>query len=262
MNLHLPRKSILFCAGFAGLFVALGSFHPTAQPRQVKQVAPTPPTTRPSKHSDLPPKAAEFNGNSYESPADVARRHERESHHRDFYRKAVADPGAPAGGDPESSHVTFLEYYGAIDPFPASAAAVVIGTVVAGQSYVSSDRTYVYSDYKVQVDSILKQDPIAKLTTGTQVTVSRPGGSVHFPSGHLTHFLVMGTGFPKVGAKYLLFLSKLDPDATDYEVATAYELDGLVQPLDDYEPQFEGMSSTAFLAKVKDAIANPPKGQS
>jgi hypothetical protein len=261
MNLHLPRTSILFCAGFAGLFVALGSFHPAAQPRQVKQVAPTP--TRPSKHSALPPTAAELNGNSYESPADVARRHEREARHRGFYRQAVLDPGAPAGGDPETSHFTFFEYYGAIDPFPASAATVVIGTVVAGQSYVSSDRTYVYSDYKVQVDSILKQDPTAKLTTGAQVTVSRPGGRVRFPSGHVTHFLIMGMGFPKVGAKYVLFLSKPDPDGIVYEVATAYELDSsLVQPLDDYEPQFEGMDSTTFLAKVKDAIANPPKGQS
>jgi len=65
---------------------------------------------------------------------------------------------------------------GAVPP----AAAIVIGTVLRGKAFVSSDRTYVYPDYQVRVDRVLKQDTSASLAVGEQIVVSRGGGAIHF----------------------------------------------------------------------------------
>lgn len=255
MNLHLPRKSILLCAGFAGLFVALGSFHPAAQPRQVEQVAPTPPQIRPTKHSDDPPSPAEFGAASAETPAEVDRRQRREGRYKGVY-PFLTDPGKLVNGQQETYYKRFNEYFGRPEPLPSSAVAVITGTVVRGQSHVSADRTLVYSDYAVRLDQIWKPDNNAKLSSGGQVVVWRAGGSVQFPSGHLTHYIIMGLGFPKIGSQYVFFLGRPDSNVSEYEVLSAYEIKGTnVYPLDAYAPELEGADLSAFLAKVKEAIS-------
>jgi hypothetical protein len=137
MNLHFPRTSILFCAGFAGLFVALGSFHPTAQPRQVKQIAPTPAPIRPSKHSDDPPFAAELGAASNEAPTEADHRRKREGRYKGVY-PFIVDPGKEVDGAQETTFQRFYNFFGRPDPLPSSAVAVVAGTVVGGQSHVEA----------------------------------------------------------------------------------------------------------------------------
>jgi hypothetical protein len=143
-----------------------------------------------------------------------------------------------------------------VNPFPPSA-AVVIGTVLGGKAYVSKDHTFVYSDYPVKVDQILKQDPSVNLTVGGVLVAMRQGGTIRFPSGHVRHFINNGHGFPAIGAQYLFFLLK--PDAVpEYEMAigATYALrNGRVYPLDDISNEFEGVSEPDFLSKVQTAIA-------
>jgi hypothetical protein len=101
-----------------------------------------------------------------------------------------------------------------------------------------------------------KPDNDAKLSLGGQVVVWRAGGSVQFPSGHLTHYITMGLGFPKIGSQYIFFLGRPDSNVPEYEVLSAYEIKGTnVYPLDDHAPEFEGADTSAFLVKVKEAIS-------
>ena len=212
-----------------------------------------------SKHSDFPVKG-EFQGNQIESAPDDYRRQVREKYNRGIYPE-ITDPGDQI----EDSTVVTYQSVGKADPFPVSlSAAVVIGTVLSGRAFVSKDRTYVYSDYQVRVDKVLKQDPAANLTVGGQLLVSKMGGTIHFPSGHVRNYLVLGYGMPAVGSQYLVFLKKLDPVLSEYEMLwdAAYELkDGRVYSLDDVgTTEFDGVDAVAFLNKVQTVVGASRNG--
>jgi hypothetical protein len=212
---------------------------------------------RPSKHSSLPAKG-DFQDTQIELAPDQERRQLRESRYRDTYAEIKDPADANPSGPTEDYTYSFIDFAGKVDPFPASrSAAVVTGTVLAGKAYVSKDHTFVYSDYQIKVDQVLKQDPSAGLTVGDLVVAMRQGGTIRFPSGHVRHFLNNGHGMPAVGAQYLFFLLKPDP-VPEYEIAigAAYELrNGRVYPLDDLSNEFDGASESDFLGKVQTAIA-------
>jgi hypothetical protein len=48
---------------------------------------------------------------------------------------------------------------------------------------------------------------------------SRAGGAIHFPSDHITNFLILGRELPTVGSQYILFLFAAVPNETVYEIA-------------------------------------------
>ena len=77
--------------------------------------------------------------------------------------------------------VQIKDHAAPLDPFPvAPGAAIVIGTVLRGKAFVSSDRAYVYSDYQVRVYRVLKQDRSASLADGEQIVVLRGGEQYTF----------------------------------------------------------------------------------
>jgi len=212
---------------------------------------------KPSKHSAEPAKG-EFQDNQIELAPDQERRQLRESRYKDAYPEIKDPADTNPGGPTEDYTYSFVDYAGKVDPFPASrSAAVVIGTVLGGKAFVSKDHTFVYSDFKVRVDQVLKQDPSANLTVGGLLVAMKQGGTIHFPSGHVRHFLNNGHGMPAIGAQYLFFLLKPDP-VPEYETAigAVYELrNGRVYALDDVSAEFDGVSEPEFLGKVQAAIA-------
>jgi hypothetical protein len=161
--------------------------------------------------------------------------------------------------------VDYVEVERSDPSYPASiSAAVVIGTVIDAKGFVSDDRTYVYSDYQIQVDEILKPDASAKLTVGNRLVASRTGAAVQFPSGHVSHYLTLGRGQPKLGKQYLLFLLRPDRDIPEYDICNggAYELSsGRALPLDDdhYYSAPEDSDAPRLIAKIKAATASLPK---
>lgn len=112
-------------------------------------------------------------------------------------------------------------------------AAVVIGTILDAKAFVSKDRTYVYSDFHVRIEPVLKQDSPANLTAGGQLVVSRGGGTIHCPSGRIRHYVHQREGMPAIRSRYLFFLTKANISEPEYEViiGRAYELrNGTVSP--------------------------------
>jgi hypothetical protein len=213
---------------------------------------------KPTKYSDIPAEG-EFENNSNELGSDQQRRVMRESRYKGTYAE-ITDPANTAQEPSEDYVVQISDYAAPLDPFPvAPSAAIVIGTVVSGKAFVSKDRTYVYSDYQVRVDRVLKQDRSASLAVGEQIVVSRGGGTIHFLSGHVRNYINQGEGFPAIGSQYLFFLGKPNFPEHEYEqiIGSLYQLDsGEVHPLDDEQMgAFEHMRQAVFLSRVEQAIA-------
>jgi hypothetical protein len=222
---------------------------------------------KPTKYSDAPAKG-EFQNQSSELASDQERRVVRESRYKNAYPE-ITDPGnSPNSTEPgEDSVMTIHDWAAPLEPFPvAPSAAIVVGTVLSGKAFVSKDRTYVYSDYQVRVDRVLKQDASASLAVGEQIVVSRGGGTIRFPSGHIRNYLTSGEGFPAIGSQYLFFLGKPNFPQHEYEqiIGSLYQLsDGKVHPFDTEQlPLFDDMSDVVFLAKVEQAIKAQTGGKS
>lgn len=261
MKNRLPYRMALLC------IIAFAVVHPSVSSPQTatpQQTAQEKAKIRPSKYSAPLPRG-EFRNEQIELAPDAERRQLRESRYKGTYPEvrdpAETDPTGPA----EESIVVINDYAEPIDPFPAlRAAAVVVGTVLDGKAFVSSNQTYIYSDFHVRIDQVLKPDPSANLAVGGQLVASRGGGAIHFPSGRIRNYVNQGEGVPAVGSQYLFFLVKPNIPEPEYEVIIggAYELrDGKVHPLDDLSTEFDNASQQQFLAKVQLAIKSPNGGR-
>ena len=58
---------------------------------------------------------------------------------------------------------------------------------------LSNDKGYVYSEFALGVETVLKNDALALINSDGQVVVEREGGAVRFPSGHATWNYLLGT---------------------------------------------------------------------
>lgn len=228
-----------------------------------QNASPTPPKpdqpVKPSKYSGALPRG-EFQDNQIETVPDQERRQLRETRYKNTYPEIEdsAESNLTAPGAKETI-VVITDYVGPNDPLPVSrSAAVVVGTILSGKAFVSKDRTYVYSDFQVHVDQVLKEDPQTNLVVGGRMVVSRGGGSIHFPSGRVKDYINHGEGMPAVGSQYLFFLVRPDISEPEYEVIIggAYELrNGIVHPLDDDNmAEFDNTSESALMSKVRAAI--------
>jgi len=109
-------------------------------------------------------------------------------------------------------------------PFDTSD-AVVVGTVTAGQAYLSNDKRNVYSEFKLKLLETIKTPNAPYLHAGDAIDIQRKGGAIRLPSGKLVVRAALTDSMPQVGKRYLLFL-KYDQGAEDYAVLTGYLLDG------------------------------------
>jgi hypothetical protein len=251
---------LLFLIAFAG--------SPQSPPQKDEHFSPSGQMRKPSQYSgslvvgefEAPP----------QSPQDAERRQIREKRYTSAHlSKKVADPGFLVDGKSETSEVRFIDYVAVavgkpLDPsgMPASiSTAIVVGTIISGKCFVTKDHTYVYTDYDVRVDQILKQDPGANLSVGIDLVAAREGGAVHFPSGHITNFLTVGHGLPEIGSQYILFLSRSFPSLPEYDIIfdAGYEIkNGRVYALDDVNSQYTGADVATFMDEVQKAILPRP----
>jgi hypothetical protein len=150
-------------------------------------------------------------------------------------------------------------------PFAASD-AVVVGTVTAGQSFLSNDRRDIYSEFKLTIEEGIKNSANSYVRMADSITIQRKGGAVRLPSGKVLTRGVLADSMPQTGSRYLLFL-KYDQSTQDYAVLMGYNLDGNdVYRLDALNPQdsnfsqivhplrSEGVPESEFLARAKSTL--------
>ncbi len=156
-----------------------------------------------------------------------------------------------------------------LSAFPVEqSTAVILGKVTKADAHLSQDKTNVYSEFEVELEEVLKPDPLISLTPGSLVTVERVGGRVRFPSGKMMISVVSHQEMPKIGYRYLLFLTHqgltgpLVPE--DFFILTGYELlEDRVCPLDKTLPghpitAYRGVDLVTFLNDFNSALRASP----
>lgn len=180
--------------------------------------------------------------------------------------------------DPKGFMLTEERYssYGGFDThaptepaIPAAKSDVVItGEITKAEAFLSEDKVSIYSEFTVNISSILKNSTSENINIRDSIIISRGGGGVRFPSGKVIKKLFEGKPMPRIGSKYVLFL-KYEAEGNDYPLITAYELkndktlplDGLnrdgriIHQLTSHQ-SYKGTSETDFLNLVQQGINN------
>jgi hypothetical protein len=159
----------------------------------------------------------------------------------------LADP------DPETDYAKRSIAVRSLPTFPNEESdLVVIGRATAVSAHLSNDKTGIYSEYKIRIEQVLKDDLSRNLAPGSVITIDRAGGAVRYPGGHRVAYLLAEKKLPTVGASYALFLRD-DKLSKNFEVVTLYELKvNSVAPLDTgftFE-EVRGMTKDDFLQSV------------
>ena len=144
--------------------------------------------------------------------------------------------------------------------------AVVRGTITGAEAHLTPDKTGIFSEFKIVIDLVLKNDAENPLDVGRTMNVERNGGRVRMPSGKIVVSWVKNQNMPRLGGRYVLFLThtfESRGDAgKDFYILTGYELrDGQVFPMDDTLPghpitAYTNTSESVFLNDLISAIAN------
>jgi hypothetical protein len=150
-------------------------------------------------------------------------------------------------------------------PFAASD-VVAIGTVTAGQAYLSNDKRELYSEFKFSLAEVIKNPQAPYLLAGDAMDIQRRGGAVRLPSGKMLTRGAIWESMPRIGSRYLLFLS-YDTSTEDYSILMGYELEGSeVYRLDEinendgnhaeivHRLRAEGVNESQFLDRVRAAF--------
>ena len=104
--------------------------------------------------------------------------------------------------------------------------AIVVGTLINETSLLTEEETFVFTDYEVRIEEIIKDNPSARLVLGDSVIVTRPGGILQIEQRKITAKADWFQPF-KVGSRYLLYLKFLPSTGTYRATAKgSYELRG------------------------------------
>ena len=174
---------------------------------------------------------------------------------------------APTLNEFSNQVFSFIDWARGLPAFPVDrSAAVIIGEITEAEAHLSSDETKIYSEFTVQVDAVLKNDGVVALSPQSKITVERPGGRVRFPSGKIVIAAVSNQDLPRVGRRYVLFLTHDFIMGGRYDdtffIVTGYELrNGKVFPLDKVSSGhpinvYKGSDEEAFLKDLTSALTN------
>lgn len=186
-------------------------------------------------------------------PADSAAKAKRRNKNKHYDGKRLVSPALLGSTviTMEDSEVFFH-----MVPLPVTSSGVIlIAHTLSSEAHLSNDKSAVYTEFTVQVDSVLK-GIVPTLSQTNLISVTRTGGLVRYPSGRTQIYGISHQNMPRLSTKYLFFL-KLPDEAQVYELLTGYEMgEQQVHPLDDGSFQeYDRMDTNAFLNVVRAAIA-------
>lgn len=114
-----------------------------------------------------------------------------------------------------------------IQQLTCKADAVVSGVVKSKTSQLTEDENFIFSDYDVLVEGVLKNNPAAPIQPNTRLSVTRPGGTVRLNGLNVSARDEVYRRLD-VGSRYLLFLQYV-PVAGTYSASDSgggFELKG------------------------------------
>lgn len=239
----------LLCFGILLLTTSL------AATQQVRPKLPNEPTsTIDFSHFPL----ADFNS---KEPVEPLARSLREAKGRKYQKKYTAPIS-----EKTDQIFAIMDWDVGLPALPVSrSAAIVIGRITKAEAHLTPDKTDIYSEFSIYIDVVAKNDQENALDVGRTLTVQRSGGRVKMPSGKVVVSWTNHQDMPRVGGRYVLFLThdfetKGDM-GKDFYILTGYELkDGRVFPLDNAGTShpmtvYKGASESTFLNDLFSSVA-------
>jgi hypothetical protein len=108
--------------------------------------------------------------------------------------------------------------------FPVALSDVIIlGHVLNAHAYVSSNKTGIFSEFTLSVETVLKATGSDSVLPGANISVEREGGRIRYPSGRIRWIRFAHEGMPSIGGRYLFFLRRTGQEGV-YVILTGYEL--------------------------------------
>ena len=139
--------------------------------------------------------------------------------------------------------------------------AVVIVTFVSKSSQITTNGTYVFTDYELRIEEALKDGRTGTLKPETTITVTRPGGKVLL-YGKIASFEMLRFKPLQPGRRYLLFLSYLPSTGAYYAVNadSSFDItDTIVESLNEGISRYFEKDLAPFIISVKQAVASDQK---
>lgn len=145
-------------------------------------------------------------------------------------------------------------------PVPRSD-VIILGQALAAQSHFSNDKSAIYTEFSVRVETVFKNSTEQRVDVANLITVVRLGGALRLPTGRVLRVRVDSQGTPLPGRRYVLFLRSHN-EAHGFGTLRVYELhDGSVFLLDqhirnrDGSIPYWGTAETEFLSDSLHATA-------
>jgi hypothetical protein len=157
-------------------------------------------------------------------PSDAASRTRRASKSRKYNEKFQAKIS-----DLTDLRFVVNEELGKLPALPVERSSVIlVGDVVTAKAYLSEDKTSVYAEFEIRTQTIFKNKSKQTLNADDMIAIERFGGRVRLPSGKLFIATIDNQDMPRVGARYVLFLTNdfFGPKHSDedFNLLMAYEL--------------------------------------
>lgn len=221
-----------------------------------------------------------FTRSSAQQESNLAAQHklkkDRKDESRSVYKgrghnaKKLTEAAAEATGDIGTTIEPGLP---SVDPFArpftindhlrkrgCDADAIVIATIKSGDSFLTEDETFLYTNHKVTVEDVLKDNPASPLHTGSTATVTRTGGTITLSGKRVTAVYQAALPF-QINKRYLLFLTYL-PERESYvadNLSYLLENEKLVKTTkaQGYPEEETGKDSATFIQTTRNAMSYP-----
>jgi hypothetical protein len=136
--------------------------------------------------------------------------------------------------------------------------AVILGTVIEVQPYLTENKTSIYTEFRIRVEETFKFEVPGYLMGDREVLADQEGGALRLKDGRTLRYFVGGTSkLPSLKRRYVLFLS-LTHNNQDLAILTGYELrNGAVISLEeggDKSP-YANFAELKFLGLLRNATA-------
>lgn len=188
-------------------------------------------------------------------PVDAAKRAKRQARNKKYDKSEWPI----LANDVADSTVRLHEVNPDLPAFPVRESGVIlIGQIASAAAYLSNDKTGLYSEFTVIVEDVLKNHLAEQSLAGSSIAVTREGGRIRFPSGRMHWYGIGRQNMPRIGGRYVLFLSGETEETltilTGYELATSK-----VMPLDDLNNpnKYRDVDEVTFLKGLRASLTDP-----
>ena len=168
--------------------------------------------------------------------------------------------GTPLGGSEPGAPRFILQKF--LSDSMCAADAVVVAVVKSKSSQLTENETFLFTDYELTVDDVLKNTHTTSLQSGSEITITRPGGFVHLSNRKVR---AVDTSYqPLETEKQYVFFLRFIPSSGAYAALNSrssfqiFKKGKIAKLTDEQLPSdLEDCPAGQFLRQVREVAAYP-----